>query len=272
MSAPKLHSAGELEQLVQDWGLLPFFRCGIPGFSVEDCTPARYWFVEGVDGPWEWRMEVARRGVVAYGKLFRKKAGLVSRDWYPDLANYRRDGYDFDARYEEGKAGRREKAIMDALLQNGPMLSRDLKRAAGFDGGGLKGFDTADESAVKKNERGFITFISTVRIADDVSAKRSLQERAKHFGSISPKMKITTVVITAEAETAAGPQICAAITAESVAQPMFTTLLPISSTESASSKLSRILSTLFAPLLPFEARLIICILFTEAKDISVPEK
>ena len=143
MSAPKLHSAGELEQLVQDWGLLPFFRCGIPGFSVEDCTPARYWFVEGVDGPWEWRMEVARRGVVAYGKLFRKKAGLVSRDWYPDLANYRRDGYDFDARYDEGKAGRREKAIMDALLQNGPMLSRDLKRAAGFDGGGLKGFDTA---------------------------------------------------------------------------------------------------------------------------------
>ena len=143
MSAPKLHSAGELEQLVQDWGLLPFFRCGIPGFSVEECTPARYWFVEGVDGPWEWRMEAARRGVVAYGKLFRKKAGLVSREWYPDLANYRRDGYDFDARYDEGKASRREKAIMDALLQNGPMLSRDLKRAAGFEGGGLKGFDTA---------------------------------------------------------------------------------------------------------------------------------
>ena len=143
MSTPKLHSAGELEQLVQDWGLLPFFRCGIPGFSVEECTPARYWFVEGVDGPWEWRMEAARRGVVAYGKLFRKKAGLVSREWYPDLANYRRDGYDFDARYDEGKASRREKAIMDALLQNGPMLSRDLKRAAGFEGGGLKGFDTA---------------------------------------------------------------------------------------------------------------------------------
>ena len=140
---PKLHNARALEQLVLDWGLLPFFHCGLAGFSVEDCTPARYWFVEGVEGPWEWRMELARRGVVAYGKLFRKKAGLVSRDWYPDLSNYRRDGYDFDARYEEGKAGRREKAIMDVLLQNGPMLSRDLKRAAGFADGGLKGFDTA---------------------------------------------------------------------------------------------------------------------------------
>lgn len=58
-------------------------------------------------------MELARRGVVAYGKLFAKKAGLVSREWYPDLANYRRNGYDFDARYEDGLASHQEKRVMD---------------------------------------------------------------------------------------------------------------------------------------------------------------
>ena len=83
-----------------------------------------------------------RRGVVAYGKLFSRKAGLVSREWYPDLANYRRSGYDFDARYEEGLASHREKRIMDVLLREGPTLSKDLKRLAGFGGDGLKGFDT----------------------------------------------------------------------------------------------------------------------------------
>ena len=87
-------------------------------------------------------MELAHRGVVAYGKLFSKKAGLVSREWYPDLANYRRNGYDFDARYEEGLASYREKRIMDVLLREGPTLSKDLKRMAGFGGDGLKGFDT----------------------------------------------------------------------------------------------------------------------------------
>lgn len=87
-------------------------------------------------------MELARRGVVAYGKLFSRKAGLVSREWYPDLANYRRSGYDFDARYEEGLASHREKRIMDVLLREGPTLSKDLKRLAGFGGDGLKGFDT----------------------------------------------------------------------------------------------------------------------------------
>ena len=143
MTWPKLHNPDELESLVLDVGLLPFFHSGIPGFSVEALTPSRYWFVAGVDGPWEWRMEVARRGNVAYGKLFRSKAGLVSREWYPDLANYRRDGYDFDARYDEGQAGHKEKVIVDLLTQNGPMLSRDLKRAAadilGKDG--VKNFD-----------------------------------------------------------------------------------------------------------------------------------
>lgn len=142
MPHPRIHNAMELEALVQQIGFLPFFSCAIPNFSIEEFTPSRYWFVEGVEGPWEWRMELARRGVVAYGKLFAKKAGLVSREWYPDLANYRRDGYDFDARYEDGLASHKEKRVMDVLLREGPTLSKDLKRLAGFGSGGLKGFDT----------------------------------------------------------------------------------------------------------------------------------
>lgn len=143
MSNSMIHNADELESLAQHMGLLPFFACGIPGFSVEDFTPGRFWFKKGVVGPWEWRMDVARRGMVAYGKLFHNKAGLVSREWYPDLANYRREGYDFDARYEDGLVGYREKRIMDVLLRDGPTLSKDLKKAAGFGGEGMKGFDAA---------------------------------------------------------------------------------------------------------------------------------
>ena len=146
MPKPKITSAMQLETVVQQMGFLPFFACSIPNFSIEAFTPRRYWFVDGVEGPWEWRMEVARRGVVAYGKLFSRKAGLVSREWYPDLANYRRNGYDFDARYEEGLASYREKCVMDILLREGPTLSKDLKRLAGFGGDGLKGFDTVNTS------------------------------------------------------------------------------------------------------------------------------
>ena len=142
MPQPRIHNAMELEALVQQMGFLPFFFYAIPNFSIEEFTPSRYWFVEGVEGPWEWRIELARRGVVAYGKLFAKKAGLVSREWYPDLANYRRNGYDFDARYEDGLTNHKEKRVMDVLLREGPTLSKDLKCLAGFGSGGLKGFVT----------------------------------------------------------------------------------------------------------------------------------
>lgn len=128
----------DLELTANICGLLPFFCCTVPGFSVEELTPPEFWFPDGTDGPWEWRMEVARRGNVAYGKLFAGKAGFCSREYYPDLANYRRDGYDFDARWDDGLANYRDKQIIDALTRFGPMLTRDLREASGVD----KGFET----------------------------------------------------------------------------------------------------------------------------------
>ena len=133
-----IENAAGLERAAELYGLLPFFDSGGPGFSVEDMTPPRYWFAGDVDGPWEWRMEVARRGKVAYGKLFAGKAGFCSREYYPDLANYRRDGYDFDARYEDGLANHRDKQIIDALTREGSLLTRELRRASGVG----KGFET----------------------------------------------------------------------------------------------------------------------------------
>ena len=50
MRKPQVHNAMELEALVQKLDFLPFFSCSIPNFSIEDFTPSRYWFVEGVDG------------------------------------------------------------------------------------------------------------------------------------------------------------------------------------------------------------------------------
>lgn len=141
MRFPALHNAVELEKLVLEIGFLPFFRNEIQGYSVEECTPAGYWFTE-VEGPWEWKGEIARGGKIAYAKLFGGKAGYVSPDWYPDLANYRRGGMDFDDRYGEGMASRRDKELMDILRAQGSCLSVDLKRLGNYGGEGHKGFET----------------------------------------------------------------------------------------------------------------------------------
>ncbi|MBO7738733.1 MAG: hypothetical protein J6S18_00020, partial [Oscillospiraceae bacterium] len=60
----------------------------------------------------------------------------------PDLANYRRDGYDFDARYDEGLAAYRDKELFDLLDANAPVLSKTLKNIGNYRKDGKKGFDS----------------------------------------------------------------------------------------------------------------------------------
>ena len=75
------------------------------------------WIMHGMDwddpeqDPWKWREIIAHTGEVAYGKFFNRKAGFVSLEWFPAFANYRRDGYDFDARWEDELASHRAKKI-----------------------------------------------------------------------------------------------------------------------------------------------------------------
>ena len=147
-----VHSADELLDVIERVGFLPLFSNEVDGFSVENITDADCWWNGDVKtDPWEWRAVLARTGKVAYGKFFRNKAGFVSKKWFPEFANYRRDGYDFDARYEDGKAGYKEKLIMDVLWPEGceiwesssksEIFSNDLKEKAGFGKGGEKGFE-----------------------------------------------------------------------------------------------------------------------------------
>ena len=138
LKVPPLSSADDLLSLVEAAGFLPFMRSGIEGFSVQEYTPEERWFVKDVEGPWEWRETLAERGVIAYGKVFDKKAGFISPAYYPDFVNWRRGGLDFADRYDAGLASRAEKRIMDLLVERGPLLSTDLRALAGH-----KGFETA---------------------------------------------------------------------------------------------------------------------------------
>lgn len=137
-----IHSPEDVIRLVEEVGFLPFFPNPIPGFSLEECCPRELWFQDGVEGPWEWKGPIIRSGRCLYGKFFRGKAGYVSREWIPDFVNYRRDGYDFDARYDDGLASRREKELFDTVAEHGAILSKELKALCNYRKGANTGFDT----------------------------------------------------------------------------------------------------------------------------------
>jgi hypothetical protein len=136
---------------IDEVGFLPLFSNGVEGFSAEEHVSPDYWWT-GIreEDPWEWREIIAASHQVAYGKFFDQKAGFISLKWLPFFANYRRNGYDFDSRYEDGLASRREKKIMDMLtgrdedgdvtFPDDQILSTELKKKAGFGKGGEKNY------------------------------------------------------------------------------------------------------------------------------------
>lgn len=137
-----IRSCRELMEQIDEIGFLPLFRNEVEGFSAEEHVPDRFWWTGDPErDPWVWREIIAGTGEIAYGKFFSRRAGFISLKWFPCFANYRRDGYDFDARWEDGLANLRCKKIMDVFDAGGEYTGAELKKAAGFWKGGEKNFE-----------------------------------------------------------------------------------------------------------------------------------
>ena len=134
-----LHSPADAAALIHRIGFLPLFSTSIPGVSIEEHVPAECWWTgDGETDPWEWRQVLAVDPSIAYGKFFNRTAGFVSGAFFPVFANYRRNGYDFDALFEDELASYRAKKIMDAFETDEEgvgkaLLSSEIRELAGKD-------------------------------------------------------------------------------------------------------------------------------------------
>lgn len=140
--ASRFETPEKVVEYINGVGFLPLFSNEIPGFSVEDRAISGYWWT-GIRerDPWEWREIITRSGNAIYGKFFNRKTGFVSKEWFPVFANYRRNGYDFDARWEDGLASGRAKKIIDTFGEDEELYSYEIKHKAGFGKEGEKNFE-----------------------------------------------------------------------------------------------------------------------------------
>ena len=118
----KIDSKDSLTQAAIYYGMLPFFHNEVRGFSVaEMALPGMLFGEHGDDeGCWEWKGPVIRERTTAYGKFFRKKAGFVSLELFPDFLNYRRAKYPV-------KPSSTEEMILEIIRENEGLTSTDLK-------------------------------------------------------------------------------------------------------------------------------------------------
>ena len=122
-----IRSQDAMEHKALEMGFLPLFSNEIKGFSVEEMAPRELWFNDECDGPWEWKGPIICNGGCAYGKLFRGKAGFVSMEWLPDLANCRRHGYKM-----RPKSASKEQEIYAAIVQNESLLTTEIRQTCGM--------------------------------------------------------------------------------------------------------------------------------------------
>lgn len=117
-----IDSRETLETAAKSFGLLPFFPNNINGLSVEEmCAPGMLFGGNYEEGCWEWKGPVIRKRTSAYGKFFRRKAGFVSLDLFPDFLNFRRFLYPV-------KTGGTEEMLLEIIRENDSLSSTELKK------------------------------------------------------------------------------------------------------------------------------------------------
>ena len=133
----EVHSCPELMGLIQEVGFLPLLDSGIAGYSAEAIVDDECRYVVYSDGGWawplwKWKGPIVQEGGCVYGKFFAGKAGFVSREWWPDLCNWRR------SKFPQPVEGSIEETILMTLAENGSLITRELRAACGFTGPNMR--------------------------------------------------------------------------------------------------------------------------------------
>ncbi|MBQ1787723.1 MAG: hypothetical protein II004_02210 [Erysipelotrichaceae bacterium] len=126
-----IRSKEDLIEAIERCGIVPFFSNNIKGFSIEENVDPKAYFSDE-PGVWEWKGPVIQELRCAYGKFFLNKACFISKEWFYDFANYRREGYDFDARVNDGLVGYNEQFLYELISSRHSMLSKTAKALGGY--------------------------------------------------------------------------------------------------------------------------------------------
>ena len=184
----EINTCAELTERVQELGILPFLRLLGDGWSAEEMGSEEVQYTTLPDGGWEWPMwkwkgEVIRESGCAYGKFIDGKACFISKEWWPDLCNYRRHRFPLP---EEGSL---DDMILQTLRENDSLTTRELRAACDFVGKNMRGkFDTYVrrlEMACRVVIEDFVYPVD--RHAPDRTPEESRERLACHLRDILPR-------------------------------------------------------------------------------------
>jgi hypothetical protein len=125
----------------KDEGVFGLFRYG---WGAEDETGIQWHTGNPDTDPWEWRIRVLNeRDDIAYSKVFFRKAGYITKQWYPYFLAARRKGKVFEDDYYDGVISNFAKRIYNTVSEYNRLALHEIKRLAGFSREDKSRFDSA---------------------------------------------------------------------------------------------------------------------------------
>lgn len=85
-----IDSAEKMIEAIREIGIVPFTPKKIKGWSIQEMTDPDFWFMSSDElGPWDWRIEAVRSGLV-FGKFIGNTTAFATPLMYRHLMNWRR--------------------------------------------------------------------------------------------------------------------------------------------------------------------------------------
>ena len=114
----------------KDDGVFSLFQYG---WGAEEENELSWFSSDPEHDPWEWRMRVLEeRNDISFSKVFFRKAGYITKEWYPYFLAVRRKGLSFQEAYEDGLYSHYAKRIYETLRKGGPLPVDRIKLNGSF--------------------------------------------------------------------------------------------------------------------------------------------
>jgi len=107
-------------------------------------TPVRWYTGDPITDPCEWINRIlTERNDITYGKLFCKKSGFLTKEWFPYFFAVRRGDTTFEEAYEGGTISHAAKRIYKVVSSHETILVEEIKQAGKFSREEKSAFDKA---------------------------------------------------------------------------------------------------------------------------------
>ncbi|KQY83050.1 hypothetical protein ASD24_12230 [Paenibacillus sp. Root52] len=122
----------EAVQRIQSIGILPLAPLFPEYPSLSSLTPQENWHKDNALDPWLWRTRFAEEGIAAYGKCIKKKAVLISRDYFPLIHRLLADQTSIQEQYDAGLRSREALKLYERISEQEGIDGRALRAQTGF--------------------------------------------------------------------------------------------------------------------------------------------